>query len=256
MTQYRVALDEPTGGIALTETGQGTTTLHPLWLRERVNDPESFDAFNNQRTYEHADIDLSLQITAAEIDPRGPGGGGDKIRIAFSDGHISNIDLTQIRREIGWARDPATPPTPQIWDAALNTHPDAQWDDLDTPSKLKTVLDGYFLHGFCIIRGTPTGPGSLQAIARKFGYLRETNFGDIFHVETKPRASDLAYTDKALQSHTDNVYREPIPGIQFLHCVKNDVAGGLSTLVDGFAIAQHLETKYKRYYGRSMTPVH
>ena len=64
----------------------------------------------------------------------------------------------------------------------------------------------------------------------------KTNFGELFKVETKPNPSDLAYTDVALASHTDNPYRDPVPGIQYLHCLKNEVSGGLSTLVDGMAI--------------------
>ena len=53
--------------------------------------------------------------------------------------------------------------------------------------------------------------------------------------------TDTAYTDDALSSHTDNPYREPVPGIQFLHCLENNVSGGLSTLVDGVAIIKQLE---------------
>jgi len=43
-----------------------------------------------------------------------------------------------------------------------------------------------------------------------------------------------------LPSHTDNPYREPVPGLQFLHCLANEVAGGYSTLVDGIAITERL----------------
>ena len=62
------------------------------------------------------------------------------------------------------------------------------------------------------------------------------------------RASDLAYTSYALSAHTDNPYRKPIPGIQLLHCIKNDSVGGNSTLTDGFAIANHLRKKYPKYF--------
>jgi len=66
------------------------------------------------------------------------------------------------------------------------------------------------------------------------------NWGLLFNVEKKANATDTAYTDLALPSHTDNPYRQPIPGIQFLHCLKNEVSGGLSTLVDGIAITERL----------------
>ena len=65
--------------------------------------------------------------------------------------------------------------------------------------------------------------------------MRLTHWGKLFNVQIKKDPTDTAYTDSALSSHTDNPYREPIPGIQFLHCLENNVSGGLSTLVDGSA---------------------
>ena len=98
------------------------------------------------------------------------------------------------------------------------------------------MLEDYFKYGFCIFQKYPHTSRQLKTLSRKFGYLRETNFGELFNVETKPNPSDLAYTDVALALHTDNPYRDPVPGIQYLHCLKNEVSGGLSTLVDGMAI--------------------
>ena len=45
----------------------------------------------------------------------------------------------------------------------------------------------------------------------------------------------------ALSPHTDNPYRKPVPCIQLLHCIKNEVSGGFSTLVDGFKVANYLK---------------
>ena len=35
-----------------------------------------------------------------------------------------------------------------------------------------------------------------------------------------PQASDLAYTSLPLDPHTDNPYRDPVPGVQLLHCLR------------------------------------
>ncbi|MEI9984611.1 MAG: TauD/TfdA family dioxygenase [Aliidongia sp.] len=74
--------------------------------------------------------------------------------------------------------------------------------------------------------------------ARRFGFPRETNFGLLFDVRSVPDANDLAYTALALDPHTDNPYRDPVPSIQLLHCLANETSGGLSTLVDGLAVAE------------------
>ena len=77
-------------------------------------------------------------------------------------------------------------------------------------------------------------------------FIRPTNFGVLFNVKSVRKATDLAYTSHALSAHTDNPYRKPIPGIQLLHCIKNDSLGGHSTLTDGFSIAEHLRKRYPK----------
>ena len=99
-----------------------------------------------------------------------------------------------------------------------------------------------------IIKNAPVKKNYLNKFANIIGILRKTNFGTLFNVKSVRKASDLAYTSHALSAHTDNPYRKPIPGIQLLHCIKNDSLGGYSTLTDGFSIAEHLRKKYPKYF--------
>lgn len=239
---YKVELDPTFGGLNLTNPARRSQLLHPLWLRERVTNPDTFDAFNNQRLYEHSELDQNMTIEAAELTESGV------IRVSFSDGLATEYSLNEISQELGWDNDPQSPIPPKVWDAGLNTLPEFNWADLDTPKHMKCLLEGYFEHGFCIINGTPAKSDSLLQLARRFGYLRETNFGETFSVVTEARPNDLAYTSLELSSHTDNPYREPVPGIQFLHCLKNEVNGGLSTLVDGFAVAEQLKSESREQF--------
>jgi gamma-butyrobetaine dioxygenase len=62
----------------------------------------------------------------------------------------------------------------------------------------------------------------------------------MFDVRTVPNSNDLAYRTVALGPHTDNPYREPVPGIQLLHCLVNETTGGWSTLVDALAVTDQL----------------
>jgi alpha-ketoglutarate-dependent taurine dioxygenase len=64
-------------------------------------------------------------------------------------------------------------------------------------------------------------------------------YGNIFHVEAKPDANNIAYTSEALCPHQDLAYYESPPGLQLLHCVKNyGIVGGQSTLIDCIAAAE------------------
>lgn len=58
----------------------------------------------------------------------------------------------------------------------------------------------------------------------------------------------MAYTPYAIGPHTDNPYRDPVPGIQLLHCLINQTSGGLSTLVDSLTVAQVLKAEDPRGY--------
>ena len=59
-------------------------------------------------------------------------------------------------------------------------------------------------------------------------------------VKAIANAYDLTMTPRHLEPHSDNPYRDPVPGYILLHCLENDADGGDSTLVDGFHAAARL----------------
>jgi len=95
-------------------------------------------------------------------------------------------------------------------------------------------------YGLTIVQGIDGKGEASMAIARRIGFLRETNFGQTFEVINKADPNNLAYTSLALALHTDLTNQETPPGYQFLHCITNDAEGGGSVFADGFAIAQVL----------------
>lgn len=224
------------GGIQLSRQGQ-QIFLHPLWLRERVIGDQHFDPINHQRLYEPAELPSDLKVVDARADNDNE---TTRLKLTFSTQEEATLSLPALLSEIGWAEDQEAPPTPKSWTTALKDRTEVDWAALDDPDALKSMLGGFLRDGFCIMQNTPTHRDALFELAGRFGYIRDTNFGKIFNVELKPKATDIAYTDRALPSHTDNPYRKPIPGIQFLHCLSNEVQGGLSTLVDGIAVTERL----------------
>ena len=58
----------------------------------------------------------------------------------------------------------------------------------------------------------------------------------------------MAYTNLGLQAHTDNPYRNPVPTIQILHCIKNSTKGGDTKVVDGFNAALRLKRENNKYF--------
>ncbi len=230
----RFKIDASTGGLALTGPHDKTILLHPIWLRERVIDPNSYDAHSRQRLYEPTDIDNDIRILSAQINI------SDRLDVVFNDGLESFVSVSNILSEIGWQKNNEVMPEPMKWTANFEDWPRANWSDITDSKTLFALLQEYYKHGFLLLENTPTQKNSLYEIAKLFGHIRGTNFGLLFDVETKINPTDLADTNLALPAHTDNPYRNPIPSIQFLHCLHNDVKGGLATLVDGLAILDEL----------------
>ena len=208
--------------------------IHPLWLRERCRDAASMDLKTQQRLQDPSDFDPGLTISALSQPLAGT------FRVRFSDGHEASLLAADILAEATLAPNSHDCPEPKLWDGTLRELPRARWRPDPSDAERLAWLESFLSLGFVIFEGVPSEPGTVLKVGSMFGFTRETNFGALFDVRSTPEASDLAYTSVSLDPHTDNPYRAPVPGIQLLHCLVNETSGGLSTLVDGFAVAEAL----------------
>jgi gamma-butyrobetaine dioxygenase len=241
---------EPPSLVAIEREGAPPTPIHPLWLRERCSDPASMDPRTGQRLQDPSDF--SLDLAMVDVQETAPG----RLRVRFSDGHVSEFDATEILAEASMAPgDQGTPP-PTLWNSALAPLPRARWRTDPPAAEFADWVERFLRFGFIIFSGIPAVPNQVLEVGGIFGITRETNFGALFDVRTTPQASDLAYTSVHLDAHTDNPYRTPVPGVQLLHCLVNETSGGLSTLVDGYAVAEALRERDPAAYRiLSETPV-
>ncbi len=221
------------GRRVLLAAGEREVLVHPLWLRERSQEPGAVDPTNRQRLIEPPDVPLGLTVLAIAV-------AGPDVRVDFGDGHRMTLPIERLLVDLGLLPDPEAPPAAVAWRGGVDRFPVIEWNRVDRLDDVIELLDGYFRHGFMLLRGTPTEPGSLLDIASRFGRVSPTNFGVLFDVRSVPEPVDLAYTPVGLTAHTDQPYRRPSPGIQFLHALVNDAAGGDSTVVDGLAAVQGL----------------
>jgi gamma-butyrobetaine dioxygenase len=217
----------------LAQNGETLTELPALWLRERCRDPLSLDPQTEQRLFDPHRLPDDLALVGIEEC------GENRARLAFSDGYAGEYELSRLADELEW-EDGLPREIP--WRADLTL--DAVGVDgraLDSDEIRLRAVEVFLTHGLVIIRNLATDPECILEVARRFGYVRETNFGRLFEVYSRPGSNDLAYRPVPLGAHTDNPYREPVPGIQLLHCLVNDTRGGWSTLVDSLSVAQALQ---------------
>ncbi len=219
------------------EHGGARFAIHPLWLRERCQDAASIDLTTGQRLCDPSDFDPALRLLAVS-EPR-----AGVLEIRFSDGHEAEFRVADILAEAELPPGDHDCPAPQLWASDLRDLPRARWRGNAGDAELADWAERFLRHGFIIFSGVPSEPKQVLKVARTFGFARETNFGTLFDVRSTPNAIDLAYTSIALDPHTDNPYRSPVPGVQLLHCLVNETSGGWSTLVDGFAVAEALRVR-------------
>jgi gamma-butyrobetaine dioxygenase len=140
--------------------------------------------------------------------------------------------------------DPRTEDGKRLWlaaDLADATFPVADWDTyLANDSVRAACLNAVATLGFTLLRGVPVTPGTVLNVAETFGFVRETNYGKLFDVRVVADPANLAFTSRAIPPHTDNPYRDPVPTLQLLHCLRDASLGGDTGLVDGFAAAAAL----------------
>ena len=211
-------------------TPEGDTPLPALWLRALSPDPSQRDPLTGQRLFNPHLLPEDLALTAARWE-------GAQLHLAFSDGFAGHFDAAELLA--GTVLSEGCP-APQPWTANMAYQPVYQWPDLAQDAVLYKALHDFITLGYLLVHHTPTQPDSILGIARRFGFVRETNFGAYFEVYSRPKAADaidLAYQSVALSPHTDNPYRTPVPGIQLLQCLQNETSGGLSSLVDSLAVA-------------------
>jgi gamma-butyrobetaine dioxygenase len=203
------------------------TPLPALWLRARSPDPTQRDAITGQRLMNPHLLPDDLSLTQAKWV-------GDMLHLAFSDGFAGLYDPREL---IAGSVLTEGCPDATPWRADPAPNPLYQWSDLEREDVLFAALKDFIELGFLLVHNTPTLADSIRTIAHRFGFIRNTNFGEFFEVYSKPDSTDLAYRPVALGPHTDNPYRTPVPGIQLLQCLQNETSGGLSTLVDSLAVA-------------------
>jgi gamma-butyrobetaine dioxygenase len=232
------------------EDGSGRRfDIHPIWLRERCQDTASMDAFTGQRLHDPSDLDLDLSYVAAETAP-------GRLRVRFSDGHEADFAVGDILAEASLPPGEHDLPPVTTWTGSLTQLPRAEWRSEPDDATLNRWLDAFLRYGFIIFSGVPPVHHQVLRVAEMFGFARQTNFGTVFDVRSVPNAVDLAYTPVKLDPHTDNPYRSPVPGVQLLHCLSNETSGGLSTLVDGCAVAEALRARdAEAFRVLSSTPV-
>jgi len=214
-----------------------------VWLRHNCPCPDCRDPVTGQRL---VDITRLSNGPLATVTAEWP----DSIEVTFTpDGHRSVFSRTWLAAlapdgdgSVGGDADARTEDGKALWRAAsLGAVPAADWAAYRADDAVRlSLLDAVARYGAGLLRCVPAAEGMVTAVAETFGFVRETNYGRIFDVRVVADPANLAFTSRAIAPHTDNPYRDPVPTLQLLHCLRDASVGGDTMLVDGFAAAAAL----------------
>ncbi|MGG7644246.1 TauD/TfdA family dioxygenase [Rhodovulum sp. YNF3179] len=228
-----VTLEEDGLTVALPDGRRGY--FNAWWLRD--NCPSSFDAETRERTFDIFHHATTPRPAEAHIDE-------DALVVHWAgEHHVSRYPLAMLAAYAAGERrhDPADLPR-RPWfadhypDLTRVAHPTLHED----PAERRRLMEALLVEGVAIIGDMPDTDAALTRTAGLLGTIRPSFFGAYFDVRTHVKPTNLAYTSKALELHTDVPAEELAPGIQYLHCRRNSVAGGLNLFLDGTAVANDL----------------
>jgi gamma-butyrobetaine dioxygenase len=211
-----------------------------IWLRDNCSCAECRHPGNGQKLFNIGDLAEDISVDEVRED-------NGVVHVRFGpDGHATVFDGDWLRR---WLPDTSEAPpdlrvddAKRMWDAdTLGSVPEANWADYHrNPAVKAAALDAVVRTGFVVLRGVETTQRRVLDVAASFGFVRDTNYGELFDVRIEANPVNLAFTDLPITPHTDNPYRDPVPTLQILHCLSNATQGGDSGFVDGFGAAHVL----------------
>ena len=226
----------------LFNNGSSSQEIHPFWLRERVSNEKYFDNNTQQRKFDPTFLNTDISIKSARIS-------NDLLEVNFNDGVNFKLEINKIIQEFSKDDFLIQSISKEKWDSTLgNINKYNFYDEIYESKEMYNLLTEFYKYGFVIFKDVPTNDNFIVKFANSIGSVRRTNFGEHFNVKSVPNPNDLAYTSLPLAPHTDNPYRNPVPCIQLLHCITNEVSGGFSTLVDGYTVTEDLKKDFKEYY--------
>jgi gamma-butyrobetaine dioxygenase len=231
--------------LALTWSDGEVSRFHFVWLRQQFFHPAIGRLDQTERD------SLRLPDEPGDLVVAECGIEGDCLVVSWAnDGAVTRHDLVWLRRN-AYDREQrlARKAKQQTWTGDETTG--AEWLEWEQVIQDEAALYGLFLRlrdkGVARLRGAPTRKEEVRRLADRFGALRNTDFGLIGEIVSKPPDEAGRYANIGsgsagpLAAHTDEGWRYAPPGINFHLAIENTPgSGGESMLFDGLLAAERL----------------
>jgi gamma-butyrobetaine dioxygenase len=223
----RIALDLDRGRSA---------RLSTRWLRLACECAICGDTASGKRWLTPADVPAEVRVASIEA--------SDEVVVVWEDGHVSRYDSGFLANHAGSDREAARF-RPELWSSDLGARLGRFAFDavVEDDEMLFGSLRALRNHGIAMLTGVPAEAEATMRIAGRYGPIRETSYGKVFDLISRPDARVAGETARAQIPHTDEPFRYSPPGFIFFHAIRTGAGtGGTSLMVDGFHVAELMRT--------------
>lgn len=214
-----------------------------LWLRDHAKDESNWDERSNQRKTFTAGLNPNIKIKKANISNE-----GEYIDIIWSDAS-NNIKYSSeflYKNSVNYSYNKNQI---KIWEnKEIKDDIFLNYKNIISDEGFKNLLTRLCSFGFAVITDCKRNMSSVELLAKKIGYVRNSIFGGLWSFESNADMADSAYTNEELRPHTDSTYSNDAPGLQLLLCCEYDAKGGESIMVDGLKLAETIKAQNKKLY--------
>lgn len=224
------------------ELNYGGMVMHfnYVWLRDHCLSASSYNSKTNQRNVDTGSIDLAIRPENTRVEE-------ENLVITWPGGHVSKYSLSWLAENSFERKKQLTVQPRILWNSDIYRNaniPSSKWDKfMSCNDELKKFLQNYLLYGIAFVDDVPATVEATEAVTQRASLIRETTYGRMWSFTSDFSRGDTAYSQLALDRHTDTSYFQEPCGIQVFHCLKHEGTGGRTLLVDGFYAAEKLRQK-------------
>ncbi|CAB1442192.1 unnamed protein product [Pleuronectes platessa] len=214
--------------------------LNFVWLRDHCRSASSYNSKTNQRNLDTGSIELNIRPDTTAVE-------GGHLVLTWRDGHVSKYSLNWLAQNSYERKKQSTVQPRILWNSDIYKNknvPSAKWEKfMSCDEELKQFLQHYLLYGIAFVDDVPATVEATEAVSKRVSLIRETTYGGMWSFTSDHSRGDSAYSQLALDRHTDTSYFQEPCGIQVFHCLKHEGTGGRTLLVDGFYAGEKLRQR-------------
>ncbi|KAF8599604.1 Trimethyllysine dioxygenase [Ceratobasidium sp. AG-I] len=223
--------------------------FHHIWLRDHCRCSECLHPVTKQRLVNTFEIPPDIQPAKVESNASG-------LEVTWqSSQHVSVYPWEWLSQSsydppLNWASASNSTNRKTLWGSSIkNSRPTVSYDEVmkDDVGVLKW-LENIDEFGVCFVEGVPPTPEDTEALTKRIAFIRDTKYGGFWDFTSDLKHGDTAYTNLALQAHTDTTYLTDPCGLQLFHLLSHEGTGGHTLLVDGFYAASMMREQYPSHY--------